>query len=308
MRISYFLFRERGIAQKLSLLALMAVVILAGSPVCAAKVKQTTQTASEDLYTGVKQKLITDGFSREQVSELFHPAPAPIYKLVASTLRIREGQPPNYDHFLAPERIAAARSFIDSHQATFERARLIYGVEPGIIAAILLVETNFGSYTGKTQVLPVFATFAIMESKQNRDHIWKMLAPRDREKWGREAFDRKLLDRSAWAYKELEALLKLADTHGVKASSFRGSVMGAFGLPQFLPSSMVKFGADGNGDGLIDLFNPDDAIFSAANYLRGYGWCDAKFPSDKEQVIWQYNHSKVYVRIVLGIADMLVQQ
>ncbi len=307
MRRIGFSLLKRGLAQRLSLLALMGVVLLAGSPAYPSKVKQAIQPASEDIYAGVKEKLIAGGFSKDQVLNLLGPAPSPMYKLIASTLRIREGQL-NYDQFLAPSQIAAARSFIDSHQATFERARLIYGVEPGVIAAILLVETHFGSYTGKTPVLPVFATFAIMDRKENRDRVWKMLAPRDREKWGREAFDRKLLDRSAWAYKELASLLELADTRGVKPSSFRGSVMGAFGLPQFLPSSLVKFGADGNGDGVIDLYNSDDAIFSTANYLRGYGWCDAKYPSDKEQVIWQYNHSKPYVRSVLGIAEMLVQQ
>jgi len=81
--------------------------------------------------------------------------------------------------------------------------------------------------------------------------------------------------------------------------------MGAVGWPQFLPSSLIDYGADGNGDGLIDLYNPDDAIFSTANYLRGHGWCEARFPTDQEQVIWAYNHSKPYVRTVLGIADKL---
>ncbi len=81
--------------------------------------------------------------------------------------------------------------------------------------------------------------------------------------------------------------------------------MGAIGWPQFLPSSLVKFGADGNGDGRIDLYNAEDAIFSTANYFRGHGWCEAKFPSDKEAVVWDYNHSKAYVRIVLGIAERI---
>ncbi len=155
------------------------------------------------------------------------------------------------------------------------------GSSAEIIAAILLVETHFGSYTGKTPTFAIFSTFAIMDRKANRDKVWNMLPPHERQKWGRDAFDMKLIDRSGWAYKELCALMELRDTHGIRPESLRGSVMGAIGWPQFLPSSLVKYGADGNGDGRIDLYEAEDAIFSTANYLRGHGWCEAKSPSEK---------------------------
>jgi membrane-bound lytic murein transglycosylase B len=260
--------------------------------------------SAEDIYGGLKQKLVRDGFSRRQVADAFQSAPPPMFRLVSKTMKIREGQV-NYDHFLAPSEIAAARQFIADHRNCFRRAEAAYGVEPEIIAAILLVETHFGSYTGKTPTLAIFSTFAIMNLKANRDKVWKLLSPQDRHKWGREAFDMKLIDRSAWAYRELSALLELKNTHGIQPGSLKGSVMGAIGWPQFLPSSLVKFGADGKGDGRIDLYNAEDAIFSTANYLRGHGWCEAKFPSDREAVIWDYNHSKAYVRIVLGIAERI---
>jgi len=260
--------------------------------------------SAQDIYGGLKQKLVQDGFSRRQVANAFQSAPPPMFRLVSQTMKIREGQV-NYDHFLAPSEIAAARQFIADHRNCFRRAEAAYGVEPEIIAAILLVETHFGSYTGKTPTLAIFSTFAIMNLKANRDKVWKLLSPQDRHKWGREAFDMKLIDRSAWAYRELSALLELKNTHGIQPGSLKGSVMGAIGWPQFLPSSLVKFGADGKGDGRIDLYNAEDAIFSTANYLRGHGWCEAKFPSDREAVIWDYNHSKAYVRIVLGIAERI---
>jgi membrane-bound lytic murein transglycosylase B len=260
--------------------------------------------SAEDIYYGLKQKLVQDGFSRQQVANAFQSAPPPMFKLVAQTMKIREGQA-NYDHFLAPSEIAAARQFIADHRHCFRRAEAAYGVEPEIIAALLLVETHFGSYTGKTPTLAIFSTFAVMNLKANRDKIWKLLSQQDRQKWTREAFDMKLIDRSGWAYRELSALLELKNTHGIQPGSLKGSVMGAIGWPQFLPSSLVKYGADGNGDGRIDLYNPEDAIFSTANYLRGHGWSEARYPSDKERVIWDYNHSKAYVRIVLGIAERI---
>ena len=272
----------------------LAVILLAGH----------SALSAEDIYANLKQKLIQDGFSQQQISRVFKPAPAPLFKLVSQTLRRHEGQL-NYDQFLAPAEIARARNFIVNHQNSFKKAERAYGVEPSVIAAILLVETHFGSYTGRTSTLAVFSTFAIMDQKSNRDRIWALISPQDRERLGREAFDRKLLDRSQWAYKELSALFEWGRRHQARPEAFTGSVMGAVGWPQFLPSSLIDYGADGNGDGHIDLYDPDDAIFSTANYLRGHGWCEARFPSDQEQVIWTYNHSKPYVRTVLGIAEKL---
>lgn len=265
---------------------------------------QTPSAFAEDAYAGLKQKLVADGFSRSQVTGLFQAVSPPMYKLVSQTLRMRESQL-SYDQFLEPSEIARARRFISMHRASFRSAQRIFGVEPGVIAAILLVETHFGSYTGNTSTLAVFSSFAVMDQPANRDRIWRLLPPRDRERLGREAFDRKLLDRSDWAYRELSALISWANANGVRADSFQGSVMGAIGWPQFLPSSLVDYGTDGNGDGRVDLFNAEDAIFSTANYLKGHGWCEARFPLDQEQVIWTYNHSKPYVRTILGIADRL---
>lgn len=258
--------------------------------------------SAEDIYGGLKSKLVQDGFSVQQVVSAFRPPPPPMFGLVCQTMKIREGVA-NYDHFLAPSEIASARLFIADHRSAFRNAEAAYRVEAEIIAAILLVETHFGSYTGKTPTLAILSTFAIMDRKANRDKVWKMLAPQERQKWEREAFDMKLIDRSGWAYRELCALLELRNTHGIRADSLKGSIMGAIGWPQFLPSSLVKYGADGNGDGRIDLYQAEDAIFSTANYLRGHGWCEAKLQSEKEAVIWDYNHSKAYVRIVLGIAE-----
>jgi membrane-bound lytic murein transglycosylase B len=274
--------------------AALAALLLAASP----------DRAMADHYAGLKRSLIEEGFSRQQVEDLFRPVHAPMFGLVSKTLRSRE-TPLDYDHFLTSSEVARARDFIAAYRDAFSRAESAFGVEPGVIAAILLVETNLGSYTGKTSTPAVFSTFAVLDRKENRDLVWKMLPRRDRRRWGREAFDQKLLDRSRWAYRELVALLECEKSHNLEPQTLRGSVMGAVGLPQFLPSSLQRYGADGNGDGRIDLFDPQDAIFSTANYLRGHGWGEARFPADREQVIWAYNHSRPYVRAVLGIAERL---
>jgi Transglycosylase SLT domain len=68
---------------------------------------------------------------------------------------------------------------------------------------------------------------------------------------------------------------------------------GAGGPMQFLASTWARYGVDGDGDGRVDRWDPADAIYSAANYLRASG-----APSDYRRAIYAYNHSQAYVELV----------
>lgn len=260
--------------------------------------------AAEDPFSPLKARLLQDGFRQREVTAAFKSVTTPQFKTVAKTFQIRESQL-NYAQFLEPRSLDKARRFLSDHPTSLARAERTYGVDRHVIVAILLVETQFGSYTGKTPTLPILATFAVMDQKRNRDRIWTLLSPTEKAKWGREAFDEKLEARSRWAYGEVSALLTWARDNPVRIDTLQGSVMGAVGWPQFLPSSLVRFGTDGNQDGLIDLQHPDDAISSIANYLRGNGWKPALTRADKEGVIYTYNKSKPYVRTVLDAAELM---
>jgi hypothetical protein len=65
---------------------------------------------------------------------------------------------------------------------------------------------------------------------------------------------------------------------------------GAGGPMQFLASTWARYGVDGDGDGRIDRWDPADAIFAAARYLRASG-----APADYEEAIFAYNHAGWYV-------------
>ncbi len=259
---------------------------------------------AEDPFPSIKKRLLQEGFGAAQVEDLFASDPTPLFRLVAGTFRIQESKL-NYGRFLEPGSIALAKRFIQEHHTSLARAEKAYGVEAPVIAAILLVESGFGNGTGKTHVLSVFATFALMDQVSYRNKIWAMLSTKDKKRWERDAFDEKLLKRSEWAYGELRALLKLAQKASLNPGTLHGSYMGAIGWPQFLPSSIVKYGADGNQDGRIDLYTSDDAVFSIANYLRGFGWCSAKTRAEKEEVIYHYNKSRPYVQTILDVAARL---
>ena len=59
---------------------------------------------------------------------------------------------------------------------------------------------------------------------------------------------------------------------GIDPARPKGSFAGAMGLGQFMPSSFRKWAVDFNGDGHRDLWNPEDAIGSIANYFAQHGW------------------------------------
>ncbi len=78
------------------------------------------------------------------------------------------------------------------------------------------------------------------------------------------------------------------------------SSAGAEGWMQFLPSSWETYGVDANGDGFKDPYNPADAIFGAARYLRAAGAA-----TSLRGAIFSYNHSQAYVESVMLRAKLL---
>jgi hypothetical protein len=74
---------------------------------------------------------------------------------------------------------------------------------------------------------------------------------------------------------------------------------GAEGPMQLLPDTWAAYGADGDGDGVKDVYNPADAVFGAANYLCANGAGD---PEKLHSAIWNYNHSEAYIDDVLARA------
>lgn len=259
---------------------------------------------AEETFAPLKKRLIEDGFSQQQIMMVFQPAPSPMFTTVSKTLRMRESKL-NYRQFLSASNLRKAREFSMLYESTLRRAETQYGVDRNVIVAILLVETQLGSYTGDVPTLAVLATFALMDSKNSRDRIWALLLPADRKRWDRDAFDQKLLKRAEWAYGEVKALIEVSQAQGRRADLYRGSVMGAIGWPQFLPSSLLKYGVDADRDGHTNLYHPEDAIASIANYLRGYGWSGNLTRPEKEQVIHHYNKSRPYVETILEIASAL---
>ncbi|MGH8119255.1 MAG: lytic murein transglycosylase B [Gammaproteobacteria bacterium] len=146
--------------------------------------------------------------------------------------------------FVDSDRIEKGRLFWKEHEEALQRSEAEFGVPPGIIVAILGVETRYGANTGKDRVMDALATLAF--------HY-----PR----------------RAGFFRDELEQFLLLSREQGVDPLSLKGSYAGAMGLPQFMPSSFRNYAVDFDHDGKINIWSDaDDAIGSVANYFRQHGW------------------------------------
>jgi murein DD-endopeptidase MepM/ murein hydrolase activator NlpD len=78
------------------------------------------------------------------------------------------------------------------------------------------------------------------------------------------------------------------------------SSAGALGWMQFMPATWKTYGVDANGDGKADPYNPADAIFAAARYLKAAGG-----QSNLRQAIFAYNHASWYVDSVMLRAQLV---
>lgn len=152
--------------------------------------------------------------------------------------------------FLDPVRINAGVRFWRENQATLQRAYEEFGVPPEVIVGIIGVETIYGRYMGNFRVLDALTTLSFdYPNTANR------------------------ADRQATFRKNLEDYLVWTRDSQIDPTTVLGSYTGAIGIPQFLPSSIVQYAVNYDGNKGIDLRTSQaDAIGSVANYLRQNGW------------------------------------
>ena len=259
--------------------------------------------AAEPAFEGVIARLQKEGFTKTELLKLYQdPQAAFSVKGVSAFFRHSEGRL-NYDQFLSASNVAKASRYLSKHQDAFNGAHHKFKVDPEVIVAILLVETRLGTYLGKSGVFNILSTMASLQDKSAREKLWREM-PSER-RYDRARFETKADQRALWAYNELKAFLRYTGNSGVDPLQIEGSYAGAMGICQFMPSNIAKYGADGDGDGRINLFDHSDAIFSVARYLQKHGWKPGLNKTDAMKVIKRYNLSTPYAKTVLGVAQKL---
>ncbi len=117
-----------------------------------------------------------------------------------------------------------------------------FNVEKELLLALMGIETNFGKYLGKMDIVSSLATLS---------------------------YDKR---RSDFFTEELLILLRLVDKNIIDKKILYGSWAGAFGNFQFMPRTIRNYAIDYNKNNTIELKNIEDSFASAANYLKTIGW------------------------------------
>ena len=117
-----------------------------------------------------------------------------------------------------------------------------FSVEKSLLLALMGIETNFGTYLGKMDIVSSLATLS---------------------------FDKR---RSEFFTQELITILQLVESKKVDHKILYGSWAGAFGNFQFMPSTIEKYAIDYDQNDIIELKSTEDSFASAANYINKIGW------------------------------------
>ncbi len=214
----------------------------------------------------------------------------------------------NYSPYFKQEILNRSLSCFKKHKKYFFNAEKRFNVSPYVILSILTVESLCGNHHPKYNIVSVYKSLiTIGKDKKLQKKLFKNIKKRYPDtKW--QWFIKKVKRKSRWAKKQYNALKKIFVKHHIDVFQIKGSWAGAFGLPQFIPSSFLYYAVDGNNDGKINLDTYPDAIFSIANYLKKAGWSE-KLPYKKKfKVIFSYNHSKLYTETILKLSKIFNKQ
>ena len=236
---------------------------------------------------------ITELFTRKYLRQ---PPPPP------DPTKKPDTKPRIYRNVVTETNIARCKAYLLEHSLPFSIEEKLYGVPKEIVVALLMIETKLGTYLGKDNAFWSLACMAAADAPDRVSGPLKALPMTpERMDW----VSQRLRERSTWAYAELKSLITHTSKHDLDPLSMPGSIYGAIGICQFMPSNLRPYAVDGNADGKIDLFDPPDAILSVGSYLKGHGWHSGMTRAGQHTALMRYNKSTVYANTILALADAI---
>jgi len=191
-----------------------------------------------------KKKALNEGISNKTVNSIMDKA-----VFLPKVIQYDRYQPEFYEDTKTYISKRVNKINIDKALSLYQEKNLIikeienkFLVEKELLLALMGIETNFGKYLGKMDIVSSLATLS---------------------------FDQR---RSEFFTKELLILLKLIDDETIDPTILYGSWAGAFGNFQFMPRTIKNYAIDYNGNSIIELKDIDDSFASAANYINKIGW------------------------------------
>ena len=203
--------------------------------------------ANQDFDHWLKKfqiKAIETGVSKKVVYEIMANA-----KFLPKVIEYDRYQPEFYEDTFtyikkrsSKRKIKEGVKLYNQERITIEKVEKDFQVEKELLLALMGIETNFGKYLGKMDIVSSLATLS---------------------------YDKR---RSAFFTEELLILLKLVDANIINKDILYGSWAGAFGNFQFMPRTIRNYAIDYNKNKTIELKDTEDSFASAANYLKTIGW------------------------------------
>ena len=189
-------------------------------------------------------RAINSGISKKVVTEIMSNA-----KFLPKVIEYDRYQPEFYEDTFTYIKKRSSNRKIKEGLKLYSKEKIIietverdFEVEKELLLALMGIETNFGKYLGKMDIVSSLATLS---------------------------FDKR---RSEFFTKELLILLKLVDQNIIDKNILYGSWAGAFGNFQFMPRTIRNYAIDYNKNKTIELKKVEDSFASAANYLKTIGW------------------------------------
>ena len=191
-----------------------------------------------------KIKAVNSGISKNVVNEIMNEA-----KFLPKVIEYDRFQPEFYEDTFTYIKKRSSKRKINEGKILYKKEKNIidkiekeFDVEKELLLALMGIETNFGKYLGKMDIISSLATLS---------------------------FDKR---RSDFFTKELIILLNLIEKGIINKKILYGSWAGAFGNFQFMPRTINDYAIDYNKNKSIELRKTEDSFASAANYLRKIGW------------------------------------
>ncbi len=262
------------------LAGLIATCALAATPALAAPQCGNDSSGFNQWVQDFKRVAPSNGISAATLDQAFSTV-----NYNRNTIRADRGQKSfklSFDEFMKKRGgatiISRGKTMKSSNASLFSMIERRYGVPAGPVIAIWGMETGFGSFMGNEHTLSAVSTLA---------------------------YDCR---RSAYFTEQLYAALQLV-ARGDLSTSARGAAHGEIGQTQFLPLNVIRYGADGDGDGHIDLVHSRaDALASTANFLKGHGWRSGAGyqPGEPNFVAIQgWNAATVYQQAIAAIGAQI---
>ena len=191
-----------------------------------------------------KKTAVKNGISQKTVNDVMKDA-----KFLSKVIEYDRYQPEFYEDTKTYVRKRTGNDKVKKGLSLYKKEKKIinkieekFSVEKELLLALMGIETNYGKYLGKMDIISSLSTLS---------------------------FDKR---RKAFFTNELLILLKLIDEKIISKNILYGSWAGAFGNFQFMPSTIKNYALDYNENANIELKEIEDSFASAANYINKIGW------------------------------------